>query len=111
VIAAFTVRLWDDRTATETVVVVDATTPDEALTMAERQGHNYTEAEVNDARGQQVAVFVDESEWEEDEPDERCSNPDGHQWVYTGTQYGGDDERWGGEGRVYCAYCGADGDA
>jgi hypothetical protein len=32
-------------------------------------------------------------------------------WVYTGTQYGGDDDRWHGEGRVYCELCGADGDA
>lgn len=44
----------------------------------------------------------------DDEP--RCSNPDGHKWAYTGTAYGGDDERWLGEGRCYCVYCGADGD-
>lgn len=42
----------------------------------------------------------------------RCTNPDGgHEWAYTGTQYGGEDERWGGEGRCYCVHCGADGDA
>ena len=40
-----------------------------------------------------------------------CSGPNGHEWVYTGTQYGGDDTSYGGEGRVYCAHCGADGDA
>lgn len=34
-----------------------------------------------------------------------------HKFVRTGTQYGGDDERWGGEGRCYCTRCGADGDA
>jgi len=34
-----------------------------------------------------------------------------HKWAYTGTGYGGDDERWGGEGRCYCIHCGADGDA
>lgn len=34
-----------------------------------------------------------------------------HEWVYTGTAYGGDDERWLGEGRCYCSKCGADGDA
>ena len=34
-----------------------------------------------------------------------------HEWAYTGTAYGGDDERWGGEGRCYCCHCGADGDA
>ncbi len=40
-----------------------------------------------------------------------CPNPKGHEWEYTGTAYGGDDERWCGEGRVYCIHCGADGDA
>lgn len=35
----------------------------------------------------------------------------GHEWVFTGTQYGGDDESYSGEGRCYCANCGADGDA
>lgn len=34
-----------------------------------------------------------------------------HEFVYTGTAYGGDDERCGGEGRCYCAHCGLDGDA
>lgn len=34
----------------------------------------------------------------------------GHNFAYTGTQYGGDDERWGGEGRCFCIYCGKDGD-
>jgi hypothetical protein len=47
----------------------------------------------------------------EDE-DER-GEPQGcaHEWAYTGTAYGGDDERWHGEGRCYCIHCGADGDA
>lgn len=40
-----------------------------------------------------------------------CCNPEGHSWAFTGTQYGGDDERWHGEGRALCEYCGADGDA
>lgn len=40
-----------------------------------------------------------------------CTDPKGHEWVRTGTAYGGDDERWGGEGRCYCIHCGADGDA
>lgn len=35
----------------------------------------------------------------------------GHEWAYTGTAYGGDDERWHGEGRAYCIHCGKDGDA
>lgn len=33
-----------------------------------------------------------------------------HEWVYTGTAYGGDDDSHHGEGRCYCAKCGADGD-
>jgi hypothetical protein len=35
----------------------------------------------------------------------------GHEWAYTGTAYGGDDESYFGEGRCYCVHCGADGDA
>lgn len=35
----------------------------------------------------------------------------GHEWAYTGTAYGGDDESYFGEGRAYCIHCGADGDA
>lgn len=50
-------------------------------------------------------------EGDDDEPDDRCSNPGGHSWVYSGTQYGGDDESYHGEGRCYCEFCGADGDA
>lgn len=34
-----------------------------------------------------------------------------HDWVHTGAAYGGDDESFRGYGRVYCAHCGADGDA
>lgn len=34
-----------------------------------------------------------------------------HSWVYSGSAYGGDDDRWCGEGRCYCEFCGADGDA
>ena len=56
---------------------------------------------------------------EEDVPEEVlheefCREPGSdcdHSWVYTGTQYGGDDERWHGEGLCYCSKCGADGDA
>jgi hypothetical protein len=33
------------------------------------------------------------------------------EWAYTGTAYGGDDDRNHGEGRAYCVQCGADGDA
>lgn len=41
----------------------------------------------------------------------QCAVERGHGFTYTGTQYGGDDDRWSGEGRCLCAYCGADGDA
>lgn len=34
-----------------------------------------------------------------------------HEWSYTGTVYGGGDASYHGEGRCYCVYCGADGDA
>ena len=42
-----------------------------------------------------------------DEPADTCA----HVWAFSGTAYGGDDERWHGEGRAYCELCGADGDA
>lgn len=35
----------------------------------------------------------------------------GHEWTYTGTAYGGDDDSYMGEGRCFCANCGMDGDA
>lgn len=34
-----------------------------------------------------------------------------HEFTYTGTQYGGDDESYHGEGRCYCVKCGLDGDS
>lgn len=40
-----------------------------------------------------------------------CTSPFGHRFECTGTAYGGDDERWHGEGRCLCIHCGADGDA
>lgn len=40
-----------------------------------------------------------------------CERTTGHRWAYTGAAYGGDDESYHGEGRCYCARCGADGDA
>lgn len=40
-----------------------------------------------------------------------CERTTGHRWAYTGTAYGGDDDRYMGEGRCYCLHCGADGDA
>jgi hypothetical protein len=44
-----------------------------------------------------------------DEP--ACTHPGGHEWACSGTAYGGDDESYHGEGRCYCIWCGADGDA
>lgn len=40
-----------------------------------------------------------------------CETRTGHRWSHTGTAYGGDDDSFRGEGRVYCLHCGADGDA
>lgn len=34
-----------------------------------------------------------------------------HEFAYTGTAYGGDDDSYHGEGRCYCVYCGLDGDS
>jgi hypothetical protein len=45
------------------------------------------------------------------EPDPfACTDPAGHVFRCTGTQYGGDDPRWNGEGRSLCVHCGHDGD-
>ena len=52
------------------------------------------------------------SNWLDDLDDEpKCTNPEGHSFVCSGTAYGGDDESYRGEGRCYCEWCGADGDA
>lgn len=51
---------------------------------------------------------------DDDEPTQctgECAGMHGRNWAYTGTQYGGDDESYFGEGRCYCMFCGADGDA
>lgn len=47
---------------------------------------------------------------EEYDDADRCTNLGGHEWAYTGTAYGGDDDSYHGEGRCYCIHCGADGD-
>jgi hypothetical protein len=52
-----------------------------------------------------------EFELDRDQDPDACTARTGHRWVYTGTAYGGDDERYMGEGRCYCEHCGADGDA
>lgn len=44
------------------------------------------------------------------DPGQRRPCP-GHEFVCTGTAYGGDDASFHGEGRCYCIHCGADGDA
>lgn len=54
--------------------------------------------------------YVDYSD-DFDEPQDNCTDPSGHKFECTGTQYGGDDQRWNGEGRCLCIHCGADGDA
>lgn len=58
-------------------------------------------------------ITEQEREWDrlDAEDYERCSDPRGHSFYRTGTAFGGDDERWMGEGRCFCRYCGADGDA
>lgn len=58
----------------------------------------HKEIEIDDANG-------------DDGYDDRCTDPAGHEFECTGTAYGGDDERWHGEGRCLCIHCGADGDA
>ena len=56
----------------------------------------------------EVAAVFDEDDDGMSEAERNCP---GHEWAYTGTQYGGDDESYHGEGRCYCIHCGADGDA
>jgi hypothetical protein len=66
------------------------------------------------ASGYRREVFAD-GNYEADEPiepDPGSSTPGcNHSWVCTGTAYGGDVESYHGEGRMYCEFCGADGDA
>lgn len=40
-----------------------------------------------------------------------CGMTVGHDWNYTGSNYGGDDGSYHGDGRCLCSLCGADGDA
>jgi len=60
---------------------------------------------------EEESAAVDDDDMFGDEPDDGCTDPGGHKWAYTGTQYGGDDPSFHGEGRCYCEHCGADGDA
>lgn len=52
-------------------------------------------------------IFDEEPEPDPGSNDANCV----HEWAYTGTAYGGDDESYMGEGRCYCVHCDADGDA
>lgn len=69
-----------------------------------------TEAEVRAERTKRAIFTLQESPGDERDPDQRgpCS---GHEFAYTGSAYGGDDDSYHGEGRAYCIHCGADGDA
>ena len=56
----YIVRTYDARTVhANDDCTVNATSPDEALTMVERTGLTYTDAEVCDADGRQVALYSD----------------------------------------------------
>jgi hypothetical protein len=57
------------------------------------------------------AAVETEDAWAEAEREEFLADDCDHEWAFTGTAYGGDDDRYHGEGRCYCAKCGADGDA
>lgn len=48
----------------------------------------------------------DREQADEPEPPESCR----HEWITTGTAYGGDDASYRGEGRCICRLCGMDGD-
>jgi hypothetical protein len=61
-------------------------------------------------RARTIKLFIDRAEGESMQ-EFQCAVEHGHDWSYTGTAYGGDDESYGGEGRVYCRHCGTDGDA
>lgn len=66
------------------------------------------EGNLYDINGNKCGAFSVNSKPQHDEDGNIICN---HDWHYTGTQYGGDDERYNGEGVVYCTKCGADGDA
>lgn len=63
-----------------------------------------------DPDGEEPDMLLVDDAPDDFDPGQRRPCP-GHRWVYTGLAYGGDDERYHGEGVVYCCYCGADGDA
>jgi hypothetical protein len=88
----------------------DSWEPDEWDVINQNEADDYRhEGDEFDDRGDDDDRYNESAA--EDGPDDGCTSPTGHRWVYTGTAYGGDDERWHGEGRCYCEHCGADGDA
>ena len=80
---------------------------------------HYVIGEIDDeVRQREIEDAADDEDMfrEVDEEPSQCNGgcrsvKAGENWVYTGTQYGGDDESFFGEGRCYCQFCGADGDA
>lgn len=60
---------------------------------------------------QNMEVFDDVTDEEPSQCTGECKGMCGENWVCSGTAYGGDDESYHGEGRCYCMFCGADGDA
>ena len=63
--------------------------------------------------GEELQAETETDDLGDDDGETPCTNPSGggHQFTCTGTAYGGDDERYHGEGRSFCIHCGADGDA
>jgi hypothetical protein len=57
---------------------------------------------------QAIADASGAGDYDDEAPLGKC--PCGGVWVCTGSAYGGDDESYHGEGRIYCDQCGADGD-
>jgi len=77
----------------------------------DRDGYSLDGAHDAFADGLTIEEYVQEVRTGRDEPDDACTDPSGHEWAYSGTAYGGDDDSYFGEGRCYCVHCGADGDA
>lgn len=93
-------------TLSHTVILAGRAEKEAADQEAERVMHNRAlQAAWEDGQMQDEGILLD------DEPDDRCTHSGGHEWTFTGTAYGGDDDRWHGEGRCFCMHCGADGDA
>lgn len=83
---------------------LDGSDPGCLVPVADEDWHDLADAYLKACAEEGVDPVVSVSPPDADEPS--CA----HEWVHTGTAYGGDDERYMGEGRVYCSKCGADGD-